>query len=217
MLGLPWLHREKLCRNILITGGSSLISGLATRLQNELSSLLPAGACNPPQGSDERSELFSTFCRTDLPARVSAVQGGQDSAWVGASIVSQMPMLLNHCISLDNYNEYGTNLVFPYRHHTYQPNRPTKQGPVSPLPGQICPGLLYDIATQTRSYGRLGVVMIVGYGHTAQKAPLPIRTGSYLVAFGQQKGGQCGRTMRRRQKIRKRQKDTAKLSCTRQR
>jgi actin-related protein len=107
-------NRERLCGNIVITGGSAQISGLVPRLHSELAPLLPPGSL---PANDERHDspalllmLMDLAWRdTELGGKVKIVANGEgvDGAWLGGSMVSSCERLQEALITQELYDEHG--------------------------------------------------------------------------------------------------------------
>jgi len=82
--------RPDLYRNIVLTGGNTLVEGFTERFKKEIESLLPK--------SD-----------TKVKVNVVAPPFRQISSWVGGSIYSLMPIFNEHAITKEEYEENGDN------------------------------------------------------------------------------------------------------------
>jgi actin-related protein len=82
--------RPDLYRNIVLTGGNTLIEGFTERFKKEIESLLPK--------SD-----------TKVKVNVVAPPFRQISSWVGGSIYSLMPIFNELAITKEEYEEHGDN------------------------------------------------------------------------------------------------------------
>ncbi|XP_068758351.1 uncharacterized protein [Montipora capricornis] len=77
--------RKQMCRNIYLSGGGSMSAGLAERLQAEVSELVP----------------FSSH------VQVHAGVERQYAAFIGASVVANLPLFDELCVSKDDWDELG--------------------------------------------------------------------------------------------------------------
>ncbi|KAF5526396.1 actin [Colletotrichum aenigma] len=77
-----------LLRNMLLAGGNTMIPGYGERLQKELERILPKDKVNV---ISPRNRIYS--------------------AWIGGSIVSQLSTFKNMCISREEYDETGPEVV----------------------------------------------------------------------------------------------------------
>ncbi|KAM9960763.1 hypothetical protein ACTFIW_009913 [Dictyostelium discoideum] len=82
-------ERIQLQNSIVITGGSTLFKGFSERLSNELSNLSP---------SSLKLNIF------EIPDR-------RNLSWIGGSIFSSLSTFRQHWISLEDYDEYGPQIV----------------------------------------------------------------------------------------------------------
>ncbi|KAL3861202.1 hypothetical protein ACJMK2_007254 [Sinanodonta woodiana] len=81
--------RRLLYRNIVMSGGSTMIPGLADRMQNELTAVAPSGVKVKTIVSPER----------------------QYSVWIGGSILASLSNYAQMWISKEEYNECGPEIV----------------------------------------------------------------------------------------------------------
>ena len=79
-----------LMRNIVLGGGNCRLPGLAARLQYELPPLLPYDL----QG-----------------VRVTTADDTLTSAWRGAAMVASLSTFPSMCVSCEEYEEFGPNIV----------------------------------------------------------------------------------------------------------
>ena len=77
--------RKDLCRNLILSGGTTMYKGLPERLKNEIVNLAPSGAEIKVIASDDR----------------------KFAVWKGASIISSLSTFNASWISKEEYNEYG--------------------------------------------------------------------------------------------------------------
>uniref|UniRef100_A0A6P8J606 Uncharacterized protein LOC116306834 n=1 Tax=Actinia tenebrosa TaxID=6105 RepID=A0A6P8J606_ACTTE len=81
--------RKQMCRSIYLSGGGSMLPGFPERLQTEVSALLP-------------------------PHNIVQVHAGTDrhySAFIGASVVANLPLFEEHCITQDDWNDIGVDAL----------------------------------------------------------------------------------------------------------
>ena len=78
-----------MCRNIALSGGSSLFPGMADRMQTELEALAPEGA------------IF----------QVRSSMDGRYGTWVGGSIMGSIRAFENRKITRAEYDEFGPSIV----------------------------------------------------------------------------------------------------------
>ncbi|KAN0034174.1 hypothetical protein ACTFIV_000660 [Dictyostelium citrinum] len=81
--------RTQLLNNIVLSGGSTLIKGFSDRLSKELSNLAPS------------SLKFNIIVNPDR----------KNLSWIGGSIVSSLPTFRQQWITLEDYDEYGPQIV----------------------------------------------------------------------------------------------------------
>ena len=80
-----------MCNDILVTGGSSSFEGLKQRLNQEIKSSFPSKM------------------KENVKIHLS---NKKNLAWLGGSIFASSIQYESDCwINLDDYNEYGTNIV----------------------------------------------------------------------------------------------------------
>lgn len=77
--------REELCKNIILSGGSTMFEGIQARLKNELENLLPAGS----------------------DVRIIAEPARKFSVWRGASTLSSLSSFEQSWVSKADYEEHG--------------------------------------------------------------------------------------------------------------
>lgn len=81
--------RKDLCKNLILSGGSTMFEGLSDRLNSELVALLPAG-----------SEI-----------RIVAEPTRKFSVWRGASTLSSLSTFEDSWVSKADYDEYGAAAI----------------------------------------------------------------------------------------------------------
>ena len=81
--------RKDLYANIILSGGSTMFSGFADRMQKELS------GCAPP----------------NMQTRVIAEPDRKYSAWIGASMFASFSSFQNLWVSKEEYDEYGPSII----------------------------------------------------------------------------------------------------------
>ena len=79
--------RGYLLRNILLSGGNTMFSGMRERVREEVT-------C-----------LFNTDVKVTAPVE------RKESCWIGGSMLASMSDFYKMCISRDEYNEYGPSIV----------------------------------------------------------------------------------------------------------
>ncbi|KAG1466260.1 hypothetical protein G6F46_000710 [Rhizopus delemar] len=81
--------QKDLCANIVLSGGSTMIHGIEERLRKELSILLPS------------------------PLKINMItpSNRQYSAWIGGSILASLSTFHNMCVSKEEYDEFGENII----------------------------------------------------------------------------------------------------------
>lgn len=84
--------RRDLCRNIVVSGGTTLLSGFPERLLKEIQALFP-------------SSLKNDIHITSIPER-------QYSQWIGGAILSSLSSFQSHWISKSEYDECGSSCLF---------------------------------------------------------------------------------------------------------
>eukprot|EP00116_Pleurobrachia_bachei_P013341 sb/3473603/ len=84
--------RSKLMENICLSGGNTMFTGLADRMQKEMAAISPPSA----------------------KVRVIAPADRKYSAWIGGSIMASKSSFKNWCISKEEYNESGPSIVHKY-------------------------------------------------------------------------------------------------------
>ncbi|XP_073709140.1 uncharacterized protein [Garra rufa] len=84
--------RRSFVGNILLSGGNTLLSGLPTRLQQEIRLMCPA----------DLSECVRVISPSDRDF----------SVWCGGAVLANMPDLCSAWISADEYEEFGPQIVF---------------------------------------------------------------------------------------------------------
>ncbi|RXN06161.1 Actin cytoplasmic [Labeo rohita] len=84
--------RRSFVGNILLSGGNTMLSGLPTRLQQEIRLMCPAD--------------LSTC------VRVSSPSDRDFSVWCGGAALANMPDLCSAWISADEYEEFGPQIIF---------------------------------------------------------------------------------------------------------
>ncbi|CAK55884.1 unnamed protein product (macronuclear) [Paramecium tetraurelia] len=81
--------RQELCRNIVLSGGTTLFPGIANRLSNELTNLVPS----------------------QLKIQVAAPPDRRFSAWIGGSIQCTLSTQQPQWIKRQEYDEQGPSIV----------------------------------------------------------------------------------------------------------
>ena len=81
--------RRDLCKNIILSGGSTMYEGLADRLKTELEALAPAG-----------SEI-----------RIISTQDRKYAVWKGASTLASLSSFTASWITKEEYEEHGESIV----------------------------------------------------------------------------------------------------------
>ena len=79
---------NKMSNTLLLCGGNSNLTGLESRLKNDLASNL-----------------------NGITPRLKRTSSGNDSAWLGGSLFSKQPDFINACITEDIYFEHGAQVV----------------------------------------------------------------------------------------------------------
>jgi actin-related protein len=82
------LHKD-LYENIVLSGGSTMFSGIAERMEKEIVALAPL----------------------TTKVNVSAPPERKHSVWIGGSIMSNLPSFQTLWMSKEEYDEYGPSLV----------------------------------------------------------------------------------------------------------
>ena len=80
--------RSVMFRNIVLSGGSSLFTGMGARMKREISNLAP----------------LSAVVKVKSPET-------QHSAWIGGSFLASMDQFQSMCVSKEDYNEVGPCIV----------------------------------------------------------------------------------------------------------
>lgn len=86
----PITSRSELANNIFIIGGTSMFNGLKERLENDLTKLFPY----------------------NIKANVYHIPEYKYAAWIGGSILSDLPNYKDIVISRKDYDDEGANIVF---------------------------------------------------------------------------------------------------------
>lgn len=86
--------RKYLCRNVVLSGGTTMCPGIAERLDKELRQLLPS----------------------DMNSRVIAASDREYMAWIGGSILASLSSFQDKFFTKQEYDEKGPSLV-----HTRSP------------------------------------------------------------------------------------------------
>ena len=85
----PASVRKDLYANIVLAGGTTLLSGFSNRLEKEINCLVPStskvNVINPPEKIN--------------------------SAWIGGTILASFPTFKEMCISKQEYDEFGASIV----------------------------------------------------------------------------------------------------------
>lgn len=83
-------HRSELSRNILLIGATARLSGLSTRLQQEVDKLITTAG---------------------LTVQVSVPPNPELAPWIGGSKVSSAPGMIDHWVYKEDYDECGPRLL----------------------------------------------------------------------------------------------------------
>jgi len=114
--------RKEMFKNIVLCGGSSMLTGFAERMEKEINTLLP------PSRSVVRGffrgaiaehrvrvasleQLIWRYARSDMSVRVIASPERKNSAWLGGSIMSSLSTFENMWIRSEEYDERGSAVV----------------------------------------------------------------------------------------------------------
>jgi len=81
--------RKDLYGNVVLSGGTSMLSGIAERLQKELTDLAPSR----------------------MKVRIIAPPERKYSVWIGGSILGSLSEFRQLCISTADYHEFGPSVV----------------------------------------------------------------------------------------------------------
>ena len=81
--------RKDLCKNVILSGGTTMYAGIAERLKQELEALAPAG-----------SEI-----------RIVATPDRKYAVWKGASTLASLSSFGSSWISKSEYDEHGASIV----------------------------------------------------------------------------------------------------------
>ena len=81
--------RRDLCRNIILSGGTTMYPGLAERLQSEITIMAPEG----------------------IEIKVIAQPSRKYDVWKGASTLCSISSFNSSWISADEYSEHGASIV----------------------------------------------------------------------------------------------------------
>jgi len=81
--------RKDLCKNVILSGGTTMYEGLSERLKKELESLAPAGA----------------------EIRIIATPDRKYAVWKGASTLASLSSFSSSWITADEYSDHGTSIV----------------------------------------------------------------------------------------------------------
>jgi len=81
--------RKDLCKNIILSGGSTMFAGLPERLKNEVQALAPGGA----------------------EIRVIAAADRKYAVWKGASTLASLSTFASSWVSAEDYQENGAAVV----------------------------------------------------------------------------------------------------------
>jgi len=81
--------RKDLCKNIILSGGTTMYEGLADRLKEEIVAQLPAGA----------------------EVRIIASADRKYAVWKGASTLASLSTFESSWITADDYQEHGAAVV----------------------------------------------------------------------------------------------------------
>jgi actin-related protein len=82
--------RKELCKNIVLSGGSSMYKGLANRLKSEIVAKAPTGA---------KVRVIASFDR-------------MNAAWKGASRLASLSTFSSSWVTADDYNEEGASVIY---------------------------------------------------------------------------------------------------------
>jgi len=81
--------RKDLCKNIILSGGTTMYEGLPDRLKNEIVSLAPAG-----------SEI-----------RVIAAADRKYAVWKGGSTLASLSTFASSWVTAEDYAEHGASII----------------------------------------------------------------------------------------------------------
>jgi actin-related protein len=81
------IHKD-LYNNIVLSGGTTMLRGMANRLEREITSLAPG-----------------------MTIRIIAPPERNYSVWIGGSILASLPTFQQMCISKEEYDEFGVSIV----------------------------------------------------------------------------------------------------------
>lgn len=81
--------RRDICKNVIMSGGTTMYEGIATRLKKELEALAPAGS--------------------DI--RMIASEDRKYSVWKGASTLASLSSFESSWMSKEEYDEHGVELI----------------------------------------------------------------------------------------------------------
>ncbi len=81
--------RKDLCKNIILSGGSTMYEGLADRLKNEIENLAPRGA----------------------EIRVIASADRKYAVWKGASTLASLSYFTTSWVTAEDYYEHGAAVI----------------------------------------------------------------------------------------------------------
>ena len=81
--------RKDLCKNVILSGGTTMYDGIADRLKNEITAQLPAGA----------------------EVRIIASADRKYAVWKGASTLASLSTFESSWITKDDYEEHGASIV----------------------------------------------------------------------------------------------------------
>ena len=81
--------RQDLFRNVVLSGGTSMLDGIADRMHKELTSLAPCS----------------------MHVQIIALPERRDSVWIGGSILASLPTFQSMWVSAEEYDESGPSIV----------------------------------------------------------------------------------------------------------
>ena len=81
--------RNDLCKNVILSGGTTMYDGIANRLKNEITAQLPAGK----------------------EVRIIASADRKYAVWKGASTLASLSTFESSWITKDDYEEHGASIV----------------------------------------------------------------------------------------------------------
>jgi len=126
--------RPDLYRNVLLSGGTTLLHGLQDRLQKELTALAP-------------------HC---MNIKVVAPPESKHSVWIGGSVLASLSTFLKIWISKEQYDEFGPDIVQTLCFSVIEDPRSGESGfriSTSPLSARSSGEIDSDVATDQVSHG----------------------------------------------------------------